>query len=431
MAIPSFPFTSADLRWQDRLSLIVETMRELSRQTDPQAMVRAYGSRMRQLLPTDRMISISRRDLDPHKFRITRSSLWKEEINPWKEKDRLPILQGGLLGELIYGDTPRIINQVEVHPDDPAREYLDGFRSLIAIPNFDQGVALNMVVFMRRDADGFTAEQLPEWVWMSNLFGRATHNLVLAEDLQRAYEAVDHEMQVVADIQRSLLPAQLPCIPNMDVAAYYQTSRQAGGDYYDFFPLPDGKWGILITDVSGHGTPAAVIMAVTHTIAHTYPGSPAPPGKLLGYVNHHLTSRYTTGNGSFVTAFYGIFDPQRRELTYACAGHNPPRLKHCGARSVSALNQVAGLPMGITDERYAESTQTLQPGDQLIFYTDGITEAQNRDGEMFGLQRLDAVLGGCGRQANELLSSVLRALEVFTENRPADDDRTLLLATIL
>ncbi len=106
---------------------------------------------------------------------------------------------------------------------------------------------------------------------MSNLFGRATHNLVLSDQLKVAYEAVDYEMKVVADIQRSLLPMQMPSIPTLSLAAHYQTSHRAGGDYYDFFPLPDGKWGILIADVSGHGTPAAVLMAVTHSLAHTLP----------------------------------------------------------------------------------------------------------------------------------------------------------------
>src|SRR5437764_14785837 len=90
--------------WQERMAFIVETMREMSRQTDPQAMVRAYGRRIRQLLPVDRRISLSRRDLEPPYYRITGNTAWKEEINPWKEKDRLPLLSSGFLGTLIYGD---------------------------------------------------------------------------------------------------------------------------------------------------------------------------------------------------------------------------------------------------------------------------------------------------------------------------------------
>src|SRR3954447_24832384 len=125
--------------WRQRLATIAEMMREMSLQEDPQAMVRTYGSRMRTIMPSDRSMSLSRRDLEAPAYRITRSSLWNETVNPWKQKDRLPLLRGGLLGELIYGDEPRIIDDITplVEPDDPAREYLEGQRSLMAIPHFD------------------------------------------------------------------------------------------------------------------------------------------------------------------------------------------------------------------------------------------------------------------------------------------------------
>lgn len=417
--------------WQERLALIVETMREMSRQTDPQGMVRAYAKNIRQLLPIDRSISLSRRGLLPPKYCITRSTTWKDDINPWKEKDRLPVLEGGLLGQLIYGDEPHIADHLEVAADDPGAEYLAGQRSLMAIPMYDQGVALNMVILMRQEPAAFPHEEFPEWVWLSGLFGRAAHNLVLTEQLQAAFDAVDEELKVVGDIQRSLLPAQLPRIPTLDLAASYQTSRRAGGDYYDFFPLPKGKWGIFLADVSGHGTPAAVLMAITHSIAHTHPGPPMPPGKMLQYLNHHLSVRYTTKSEIFVTAFYGIYDPAKRELTYACAGHNPPRLKRCQGGTVASLDGVGGLPLGISvPQSYEECVQWLHPGDQVVLYTDGITEARNPTGQLFGLDRLDAVLGGCREVASDLLNAVLQAVEHFTAGRPADDDRTLLVARV-
>jgi sigma-B regulation protein RsbU (phosphoserine phosphatase) len=417
--------------WQERLALIVETMREMSRQTDPQAMVRAYGARVRQLMPADRRLSMSRRELTPPCYRITRSSTWSEEVNPWKQKDRLPVFKGGVLAELIYGDEPRIIDDLCVAADDPAAEYLAGQRSLLAIPLYDQGVALNMVVIMRQEPAAFDREQLPQTVWLSNLFGRATHNLVLSEELKQAYDALDREMRVVAEIQHSLLPAELPRIAHADLAASYQTASRAGGDFYDFFPLPEGRWGILIGDVSGHGTPAAVLMAVTHAIAHTHPGPAAPPGHVLGYVNQHLATRYTAQSDTFVTAFYGIFDPEKRELWYARAGHNPPRLKRCADGTLASLDGVSGLPLGIlVGEKYPERRQRLVPGDQILFYTDGITEARNPTGEMFGLHRLDDALTNCSLVASELLGAVQDGLERFMAGRPADDDRTLLVMRI-
>jgi sigma-B regulation protein RsbU (phosphoserine phosphatase) len=417
--------------WRERLAVIVETMKEMSRQTDPQEMNRAYGQRMRTLRPTDRMVSLSRRGLQHPWYRVTRCSTWKDQINPWKERDRLPLLRGGLFAELLYGDEPRLFDDVAVPGDDPAAEYLAGMRSLLAVPMYDQGVALNMILLMRREANAFPPEQFPEIVQMSNLFGRATHNLVLSEQLKAAYEAVDYEMRVVADIQRSLLPTKMPDIPTMSLAASYQTSHRAGGDYYDFFPLPDGKWGLLIADVSGHGTPAAVLMAVTHSLAHTFPGPPLPPGRMLEHVNRNLAARYTAQSDTFVTAFYGVYDPAPRALTYATAGHNPPRLKRCADGTLALLDGPAGLPLGIAPEQtYPECVYRLVPGDQLVLYTDGITEAHNDRGEMFGLERLDKVLENCAVGASGLLESVLAALKEFTGGSPAHDDRTLLVAKI-
>lgn len=417
--------------WQDRLAAVVETMREMSLQTDPQEMVRAYGRRMSSLFPAARRMSLSRRDLPQPEYRITRYSGWTTEINPWKQVELLPRLNGGLLAELIYADAPRIIHDLEIAGDDPAFEYLESQRSLLAVPLFDRGEALNMVVLTSESPSAFCEEEIPERVWMANLFGRATQNLVLAEQLDEAYRAVDRELQVVAEIQQSLLPREMPIIPGLSIAAHYQTSRRAGGDYYDFFALPDGSWGMLIADVSGHGTPAAVVMAVTHSIAHTYPGRPTPPGDLLSYLTRHLTARYTQDSGHFVTAFYAVYQPETRTLTYACAGHNPPRLRRCGSKDVLPLDQANTLPLGINCEwTYANVEQTLRSGDRLVLYTDGITEAANRAGEMFGVERLDNLVGSCDLTAQETVDHILKALHVHDEGQPPSDDRTLMIIDV-
>jgi sigma-B regulation protein RsbU (phosphoserine phosphatase) len=416
--------------WQQRLDFVVEMMREMSSQTDPQVMVQLYGKRMRQILPGDGSISLSRRDLVRPRVRVTRSHTWDRSVNPWKARQRV-ILDGGLLADLIWNEEPIIIEDFCLARDDPSAPYLEGMRSLAAIPLFDKGHALNMVVQVCKQPNGFEWDDLPERVWMGNLFGRATHNLVLSEEVKRAYESVDRELKIVADMQRSLLPRQLPDIPGLELAAHYQTSKRAGGDYYDFFELPNGKWGILIADVSGHGTPAAVIMAVTHSIAHTHTGPPTPPSSLLNFINDHLTARYTTDTGTFVTAFYGIYDPSTRQLTYSCAGHNPPRVKHRD-RSLISIEGALGLPLGIDpEERYFDAVRTLEPGDALVLYTDGIIEA-HRTGctDMFGLERLDEILTSCGCCADELVRKTLLAVEEFTSGDPPSDDRTLLVARV-
>lgn len=418
--------------WRERLEFIVATMREMSVQTDPQAMVRAYRERMRELLPTDRGIALSRRGLQFPEFRITRYSGWEHDINPWRDRERLPFLRGGLLADLLYNDDPVIINDLVPRPDDPAFEYLEGMRSLIALPLYDGGVALNMTLSLSSRPGHFNPENLPERVWMSNLFGRATSNLVLREELRLANDSMERELSVVAAIQRSLLPREVPKVPNLSLATHYRTSRYAGGDYYDFFELPEGKWGLLIADVSGHGTPAAVIMAITHAIAHGHPGHPSPPSALLRHVNERLAERYTADSQTFVTAFYGIFDPATRSLTYACAGHNPPRLKRCADGSIASLDGVSGLPLGIVEGlQYDQTTVTLVPGDQIVLYTDGITEAVNPTGEMFGLHRMDEAIRGCKEHAVELIAAVLAVLDQFAQGHPPEDDQTLVVAKVL
>lgn len=315
-------------------------------------------------------------------------------------------------------------------PDDPAANYFEGMRSLLAIPNYDNGVAQNMVIMMHAQPGAFRPDSLPERVWMSNLFGRATQNLVLRDEIQRAYNAVDRELLVVADIQRSLLPSKLPSVPTLELAAHYQTSTRAGGDYYDFFEMPDGRWGILIADVSGHGTPAAVMMAVTHSIAHMHAGPPDPPSRLLEFINRHLAARYTNGTGSFVTAFYGIYDPRTRTLTYASGGHPVMRIRRDG--TVGPLDAPRRFPLGIEpDEIYADATITFAPGDLLVLYTDGITEAKSvaRD-DLFGQDRLDDVIRATDDGAKSVVRAVLDAVDAFTGYRAPDDDRTLLVAKV-
>jgi sigma-B regulation protein RsbU (phosphoserine phosphatase) len=419
--------------WRRRLAVIADLMRDMSLQENPQDMARTYGERTRKMMPTDRWMSLSRRGLEAPWYRITRSSTWSESVNPWKEKEKLPLLQGGLLADLIYGDQPRIIDDIAplVRPDDPAREYLEGLHSLVAMPHFDKGVGLNMVVAMRKEPGAFDPDEFPERYWISSLFGRATHALVLSEELKQAYEIVERELRVVADIQRSLLPRILPSIPGLDLAAHYQTSQWAGGDYYDFFALPGGRWGVLIADVSGHGTPAAVMMAILHSLAHGHPGHPEPPSAMLEHVNRRLSAHYTAENEVFVTAFYGIYDPASHELSYSCAGHNPPQLKRCAHGRVDSLEDVGGPPLGLFEEvEYPLSRLTVTPGDTLVLYTDGVTEAMDSDGRQFGLEQLNRVLCRCDLNATEMRDAILEAVSRFTGGHAAHDDRTLLVAKV-
>ena len=181
-------------------------MREISRETDPQAMVARYGSGMQRIARRDRLVALSRRGLEAPRYRITRSDLWSTAVDPWKDPERLPEFDRGVLGELLHAGEARVIEHLSVPEDDPAAEYFRGMGSAITVPTWDDGEVLNMVVMMRREPGGYRPEELPQAVWMANLFGRATRNLVLRNQLDAAYARLDEELQVVARIQRDIAP---------------------------------------------------------------------------------------------------------------------------------------------------------------------------------------------------------------------------------
>lgn len=419
--------------WSQRLDIITRMMREVSRMTNPEDMVDVYGTWVQAIQPVDRFVAISRRDLMRPYYRITRSGLWEEQgldINPWKQKNLLPMFQDGILGEILYAEKPILLGDFNVSPSDPAYEHLAGCKSMYAVPQFENGVALNMIIGLKKEPNYFDPEEFPDRMWNTNLFGRATKNLVLSEELRKAYEMVDRELKVVADIQRSLLPTELPKVDGLDLAVHYQTSTQAGGDYYDFFELEDGRLGILIADVSGHGTPAAVMMAVTHSIAHTRDDPPTPPSDLLNFINKRLVARYTN-NGTFVTAFYGIYNPKDRTIFYCNAGHNPPIVRRSDGTATLTLDQNRNLPLGImAEEVYEDATAQLQAGDILTIYTDGITEARSPKDELFGAERLEDLLCSCAPDARAIIETTVQKVNEWTDFAPATDDRTLLVGKL-
>jgi sigma-B regulation protein RsbU (phosphoserine phosphatase) len=225
-------------------------------------------------------------------------------------------------------------------------------------------------------------------------------------------------------MQRLLLPAELPRIEGLELAASYVTSSRAGGDYYDVLPLPDGRWGLFVADVSGHGTPAAVAMAMLRTLLHASPRPPDAPEAVLAYLNQHLQKGVP--EGMFATAFYGVYDPAGRRLRYACAGHPPPRLRR-GRYTVAEVPVASGLPLGIFPEgTWAERELTLRPGDALLLYTDGFIEGLNGRGEPFGWERLDEALRLGPPRAAPLVAHVDRYYRSFCDGQPEEDDRTLL-----
>lgn len=249
--------------------------------------------------------------------------------------------------------------------------------------------------------------------------------------LERALEELDRERRAVGEIQRSLLPASLPDIPGFEMSPYYRPSEHASGDYYDVVPLVDDQWGFVMADVAGHGTPAAVIMTVMRTLIHAElpTNREKSAGEFLEHVNKVMSETFLRGD-RFVTVWAAVLNPLSRRLTYASAGHNPPRLLRGG--SVRALDVADGLPLGIDPAAtYDDVGITLEPEDLLVVYTDGITEAMRESLgglELFGVERLDPVLRECGSvRACDCTERVRRAIARFTNDATPTDDQTMLI----
>ena len=254
-----------------------------------------------------------------------------------------------------------------------------------------------------------------------------------SEEVARAYAEVDHELDVIARIQSALLPETLPAIAHADIAACCDMARKAGGDYYDLFALPGGRWGFLIADVSGHGASASVLMAITHCLArrsHRNAES-LTPASLLTFLNRELHAGYTQRRVAFVTAFYGVYDPHKATFTYSSAGHNPPRLV-TRRSTVESLEQATGLPLGVSeDAQYEEAHRDLESDDTILFYTDGLTEAMSPTGELFGVERLDQLLLQTKKEAEAVVGSICDELRRFADGRPTEDDRTMVVLHVL
>jgi len=286
----------------ERLAFVEEIVREISTHTDPQTMVSFFRNRAPHLFGGEGSISMSRRGMAYPRFRITRSSSWKTNVDPWACPDLLPTLEGGRLAELIYAGEPVAMDSVTIDPRDPAREFIGHARSMLALPLYDNGESLNMVIRLSAAPNHFDDVDLAEALLTANLFGRATSSMVTARELKKAYGELDFEMRRVADIQRSLLPTEVPRDVRFDIAVSYRAAARAGGDYYDFFQLGDGRWGMLIADVSGHGTPAAVVMAVLRTILHGECHTCSTPAAVLESANRRLMNQSDRNDGTFVTA---------------------------------------------------------------------------------------------------------------------------------
>lgn len=238
-------------------------------------------------------------------------------------------------------------------------------------------------------------------------------------------QRIEREFQLARDIQQTFLPSQKPDIPGWDMDVRWETARQVGGDFYDYFLLPDGRLAIVIADVSDKGLAASLYMTVTRTLLRATALETPSTAATLERVNDLLL--VNSQNGLFVTTFYGILNLQDGVLKYTIAGHNPPLIIRAKSREVVAFEK-GGIALGAMADIHLDENQiTLDPKDCLVLYTDGVTEAFNFKDQMYGEERLKQVMQSLiGESAHYVLETLEADLEIFRDNAPLSDDTTIL-----
>jgi len=242
--------------------------------------------------------------------------------------------------------------------------------------------------------------------------------------LEDAHAQIKAELDVARALQHAILPATFPVRARCDAASRMIAATTMCGDFYDFIELPDGRVGLVMADVSGHGVPAAFFMAVARTNLRDFAEQHADPGACLAHTNETLCTQNPMD--LFVTVFYCVFDPATGRLRYANGGHNPPYLRHADA-SVEALDGAGGLVLGVMPGvKFPDHTVQLRPGDRLVLYTDGITEAFNPAQEAYGSERLiEEVRVHGDAPAAALVETICRSVTTFAGSAAQFDDITL------
>lgn len=241
-------------------------------------------------------------------------------------------------------------------------------------------------------------------------------------------ERYTKELEIAKEIQDTFLPESTPVIPGIGIAAATIPAMEIGGDFYDFIPAGEGRWGIVVADVSGKGTSAALFMALSRTLLHVSGGNSTDPTAAIRQANRWI---YEDGRSSmFVTVFYGMLDPAGMRFSYVNAGHNPPLLVR--GTGVEELGGSRGIALGVVpDVAIGSTTLELRHGDLLVLYTDGVTEAFNDLNEAFGEERLrEYVRSNCAKPAPAVLEGLVAEIRRFTGTAAQSDDITLVVVKV-
>jgi sigma-B regulation protein RsbU (phosphoserine phosphatase) len=297
----------------------------------------------------------------------------------------------------------------------------DSTLSEVAIPLLVDGRLVGVFSASHHELDAFTREHLR---WLQGLCEHvavAVHNARRFQHERHERQRMSKEEHEARAIQQALLPKSSPYIPGFTVSGLSIPAGAVGGDWYDFISFDDGCWGLVLADVSGKGTAAALLMSATRGMLRSLAQTCSGPGQVLTRLNRLLVEDFPSGK--FVTMLLAVLNPTTRELTYSSAGHLRPLLiDESGARF---LDSERGMPLGLGTGEFSEGRVFLSKGSRLVFYSDGITEATGQSDEEYGAERMrDHVL-----QSGSSAESILADVRTFANGEGLHDDATVIFVT--
>ena len=415
----------------DKLRMLLDITKKISRSLDLQEVLNLVMDTLDSLIPYDAagifLVKCANENAvaageDPCVFRA--ESVRGYDI---EELTNLHLKLGeGLIGQVALTSEPVTSPDVRKNPN-----YINArteTRSEMVAPIISNTEVIGVFDLESDELNAYSEDDLEVLMLLASQVAIIIEKVMLHEQLIEK-QRLEGQLEVARQVQLELLPPRDPQLEGYDISAYNFPTEEVSGDYYDWVKIYDDQIGLVIADVSGKGVPAALLMAFLRASLRAATHIGYSPHISMAKVNYLLWE--SIERNQFVTAFYGILDVTNKTLTYTNAGHNPPiLLKQNG--SLSFIDR-GSIPLGMfRDTRYHEYYLTTEPGDVLVLYTDGVTEAQNPEGEEFGRERLaQAVWASRQLGARELITAVHTEVLEWTEGHGAGDDVTFFVIKAL
>jgi sigma-B regulation protein RsbU (phosphoserine phosphatase) len=313
---------------------------------------------------------------------------------------RLKIGQEGMVGYV--ASTGQMRYAPDVHKDDYYIACEHSTLSELAIPLHVGEHLVGVFTASHPELDAFPRQQVRILQALCDHVAVAVYNARRFQSERAARETLSREAHEARLMQQALLPKSSPYIPGFVISGLSVPAGAVGGDWYDFIPFPDGRWGLVLADVSGKGTAAALLMSATRGMLRSLAEACCTPAEVLTKLNGLLVDDFPAGK--FVTLVYAVLDPATRIVSFANAGHLHPLL--IDRNGAQFLDTERGLPLGLSCGDYSETAVALSPGSRLVFYSDGITEAVNADDQEYGLERLAEHAAGPAASAVSIVDDV-------------------------